>query len=600
MDSNATLAPASTYTAQRDQLLQRMPHLAALLPAAPPAPAAVRVVERRELRALLMPAANTHAELVMVVGWGDGSVPLGLLGDALCRQKRIHVLLLPGEEAAFAATFVRPIMPLLEQSQLMVSIIDDESAIAGMLHTCYPRHRDIPPLAGCDFIDRHPLGGPAEAFRARNLERLYTLLADRNTAYGNDIIDSFTGLLQSSQNARLLLPAPTIGEMHARFGATPVISVAAGPSVKRRLERLKELQDRCIIVACDAALHGLLDAGIDPHFVTPLERLGNLAMFARAGESRAIYAGLPVVHPDIVRRFPAERTIGVYAGDALYPWLVPDPGQRVNAGMSTGVLSVTVGSALSTGPVFLVGHDFGRDANGSHWEGARFAGDAWKNAKQRHDSTKLGSSFYDDRLIPGNDGEPVRSTAVWDNFRTDIAFEGQQLRAAGRTLVNVNAHDRIFARIDHTEAGPLPDPASLPRLGRPTLPERNQARFDQWSARAKRLPEDGHAFRRHLASLRADLGVALTGLPSHADAATFAARLDLCAEVSVGNREAFSYFLRSALHNSTAEMHNRRRTASSARSAYATVETMDHLCQGLANAMDRLQGGLEEIARDCT
>ncbi|MBA3937225.1 MAG: DUF115 domain-containing protein, partial [Planctomycetes bacterium] len=484
MAQHATLsAPlsATTYAAQRAQLIGSMPHLAALLPAEPPCAPAVRTMERRELRALLMPAANTHAELVMVMGWGDGSVPLALLGDPVCRQKRLHVLLFAGEEQAFAATFARPVLELLSGSQLTVTVIEDEQGIADMVIGCYPHHHHIPPLAGCDFIDAHPLTAPAAAFRAQHLARINELLADRTQAYGNDILDSFTGLIQASRNARQLLPAPTIGELAGRFGDIPVISIAAGPSVKRRLDQLRALQDRCILIACDAALHGLLDQGIDPHFVTPLERLGNLAMFARAGESRAIYAGLPVVHPDVVGRFPAERTIGVYCGDALYPWLVPDPGRRINAGQSTGVLSVTVGAALTTGPLFLVGHDLARGENGSHWEGAGTAGNAWKEAKQRSESAKL-TGFYTDRLIPGNGDETVRSTMCWDHFRTEIAYEAQLLKAKGRTVYNVNAHDRIFARIDHTAAAPLPDPASLPKLPALTLPAREPARFAQWSA----------------------------------------------------------------------------------------------------------------------
>lgn len=591
---------SETYRVQREAMLGRLPGIERLLPETPPEPLPVAALPPVELRRLLAEAANNHASLAVVVGWGDGTVPLALLGDPLARQKDLLVLLLPGEASCFAAAFRSPILELVQCSRLRLAVIARPEEVEATVIAQFGRHEDIPQLAGADFLDRHPLCAEAERSRAEILPRLNTLLADRPQAYGNDVIDSFTGILHAARNARILLPAPTIGEdMRGFFGTTPVISIAAGPSVKRHLARLRELQDRCILVACDAVLHGLLDAGIQPHFVTPLERVDLIKpMLARAGECSTIYAGLPVCPPEVVQQFGPERAIGIYCADRLYPWLLAEPHHPVNSGLSTGVLSVTVAAALGRGPVFLVGHDLARDASGSHWDGAKYAGDDWKRGKSLQEASQTVLSGYEERWIPGNDGKTVPSIAWWDRFRGDIAYEAGNLKAEGRSLFNVNAHDRVGARIDHTEPAPLPDPASLPRLDAWKLPGRDEGRLRRWQERARHLAADAEALDRALVRLRDDIAATRKQPPDRWEVEALAARLDLSAGVSEGNRMAFSYMLRSALHNCNAEMHWKRRTASHARSRWAMLDSMDALCQAIGNVLTTLKPQFEEIVRD--
>ena len=587
------------YATQRARLVEAMPPLDGILPQNEPGQPDVRPLSRAEIAQQLAEAANNQASLMLILGWGDGSVPRALLDDPLCRQKHLVIILFAGEEDAFARSLAGTDAIPWSDGNLRICIVRERADLQRLIVTNFNQHHDLPALAGADLVERHPLTPAAEALRSAVLPELHTLLADRPQAYGNDIIDSFMGLDHASSNARLILPAPTIGEMKGFFGATPIISIAAGPSVKRHLDQLRRLQDRCILVACDAVLHGLLDAGIDPHFVTPLERVDLIKpMLTRAGESRSIYAGLPVCPPEAVAAFGEGRTIGLSCGDRLYDWLTPEPTLRINTGLSTGTLSVSVACALGTGPVYLVGHDLAKDENASHWDGAGYAGNDWKRVKTSVEEDAPVLSGYEDRRIPGNGGGLVQSIAWWDRFRYDIAHEAGLMRAAGRVLHNVNAHDRIFAHIDHTGSDPLPDPDSLPPLAPWRLPERKPERYDSWAARARLLPEDSVLFRAHLADLQRDLATAKAGPPSGWDPAPFADRLDLTAAVSPGNRMAFAYVLRSAMHNSNAEMHLRRRTASASRSRWLILESMQDLCSALDGALTTLHPELERIARE--
>jgi hypothetical protein len=585
-----------TYQTQRGQLLAMNPLFEKFLPPEPPTATGLPALGDAAMRRVLGESVANHAANILVVGWGDGSVLDILLNDALASQKQIQVLIFKGEGTAFAWSMQQPWLERLRRHGVRLTMISDENSIHYFIHNSYRTHEDIPQLAGIDLIDTHPLTTEGQALRQRLHTPLITALMDRPQAYGNDIVDSFNGLYQASINAPLLLPAPSIGEMNGFFGDRPIISIAAGPSVADHLDELRALQDRCVLVACDAVLHGLLDADIDPHFVTPLERVDMiLPMLTRAGESRAIYAGLPVCPPAAVRPF-AERAIGVYCGDRLYQWLTPDLDGRINSGLSTGVLSVTVASALGTGPVYLVGHDLSKSATSSHWDGAAYAGGDWQRGKTSADTENTVLSGYETRMIPGNDGGQVESIAWWNRFRDEISHEAALMEADHRQMINVNAHDRRFAKIENTHAAPLPDPDAVDILPPITLPAAKPERLREWQERARHLPDDAERLRRHLADLRSDIGQMQAGPPAGWNPHQIADRLNNRNCISDGNRQAFDYFLRSAIHNTNAEMHLRRRTRSTARSNWRMLATIDNLCHALDNALTTLQPQLMEIA----
>ncbi len=592
---------AQLYAEQRAELLTIHPGFAPLLPIEPvPAPP-VTSLDLAGARRHLGVAANNHASLLLIVGWGDGSVLRWIAEDALLRDKQVLVLLLAGEETAFAAAFgMTPgLLPAVQRVRPQMVVLHSEDDIATLMYEHFRHHEDLPRLAGIDIVADHPLTLAGETSRREWSPALMKALSDRPQMYGNDIMDSFTGLTNAAQNAGTILAAPTLDDCWGMFGQTPVISIAGGPSLAKHIPRLQELQHRCILVACDSVLPGLVAAGIEPHFVTPLERLpATVDLVQSARGTRTVFAGSCVVPPAALVPFEG-RAIGLFAGDQLYNWLLENPGHRANTGSSTGVCSFTVGASLSHGPVYLVGHDLARARDQSHWSGASYSSGLWKEQKQRVAASARVASGYEDRMIPGNDGGLVPSIVWWDRFRGEIASDAASIRAAGRKVYNVNAHDRVGAHIDHTEAAPLPDPNDLPKLAPMQLPPGKPERLANWRQRARALPEDGEGFRAHLRSLRSDLTAARALPPERWPIEALAQRLNVTSGVSEGNKWAFYYFLRSALHNTTAEMHLRRRTPSTARFRWEVLNALDGLSDALDKAVVTLQPRLQEIARDC-
>ncbi len=564
----------------------------------------IPVIDDRTLRRTLAETANRHSALAVMVGWGDGRVVDALSTDPLIRRKRVLLLALPGDEAAVARFFVTANLPMPEGFE--IHLVRDERDLVPVVANAFVRHDQIAALAGCEVIAGHPLPPIAEAFRGRHLAKLRTLLKDRCTFYGNDLRDSFDGLRNSARNAGVLLPAPTISELAGCFATTPVIAIGAGPSLGRSIDQLRALQHKCILVACDAVYPGLLAAGIDPHFVTPLERVAETTDLLRgAVGSRTIFAGLPVIPPEGVGFFTDRpgRAIGLYAADQLYRWLWPEVPALINTGFSTGVLSVTVASTLGTGDVYLVGHDLAHDEASSHWPGAATAGEFWARAQANHDAEvhALRGAFdgHERRLLPGHDGGQVESIAWWELFRETLSITAASLAKDGRRLINLNAHHRQYARIDHTVAAPLPDPAGLPDLPPIVLPPADPGRLHRWQERARELPADARRAQQHLRGLRERIARSRGDRPDRWPIAAFAAELSPGFAVSPGNQAAFNYVLRSALHNGNAEGHHWARARNHARAGWRMLDAMDRLASAMDAALDAFHPELEDLVHDC-
>lgn len=586
------------YRSQREKLLAINSTFDGLMPESCPESVVVPSIGPLQARMLLQECANNHASLVIVVGWGDGSLLRIMRRDPLLRQKEIVLFLLPGEESAFACSFQKPILEEISDPLVRMVRIKNAQIINEAISHTFGKHEDIPRLAGADIISTHPLSEAGEESRKILGPILERAMADRPQSYGNDIIDTFTGLHFGSLNARRILPAPGIDELRHIFGNTPMISVAGGPSVSDHIDRLRQLQNKVIIVAADSSVPGLLKHGIEPHFCAPIERLPATAELLKdVGNTRINFAGSCVVPKAAVDVF-GDRIVGIYGGDRLYDWLLPENRLRVTTGSSTGVFSANIACAMGHGPVWLLGHDLCRRESASHWSGSDYSAKLWSQARSQSQCTNV-LNGYEERLVPGNDGTFKASITWWDRFRSELALLAIEMQSAKRPLYNVNAFHRQGAVIEGTIPGDLPDPSTLPDLPPLVLPPRNVARYEQWRVRAKELGNDTKKYQKHISVLREDIQVMRRRPIAQWQWEGLQERLNLTAEVSEGNRMAFAYFLRSALHNHTAEMHWRRRTPSHARFKSVVLSSMDGLCHALANALETIGPMIEEISRDC-
>ena len=391
----------------------------------------------------------------VVFGVGDG----GLIRELLPLYREV-VAIAFSTETCFPAPLPKNL------AQFVVGDWKEADQVVSMV---FSQHHAIAGLEATDFFSGHEFVGDADV-RTAFIRTFYGILSQRPCSQGDDVIDGLQGAYHLAHSAHLLLPAPTPDELPKL--SCPAISVCPGPSLAKHLDAIRALQDKCLIICADTALDGLLKAGITPHIVTPLERTANVVdeSFTAAHYPGVVFAGSPAVHQAIAPKF--DKHILVPGSDVLFTWMGARPDQLFFYGQSTGVLSATLATRLTTGPVYLVGHDLAFNDTQSHWD-------------EVHDGVQIGEAAP---RIPtmGNSGEMVQSQFWWVTFLRELT----SLAMETKRIHNVNAVTGDGARILHAHASPLPDPDSLEPFSMPIWPAPNNERAEHLATLLRRLPDD--------------------------------------------------------------------------------------------------------------
>lgn len=398
--------------------------------------------------------AGDGGACAVLIGIGEGAFFKEVVG---CYE-RVVVICLPGETPSTD-------YPHSVHQYVVRGAID----AAEVISHAFAKQGYIVELEATDFYSKHP--SPCDPQVRQDFAALfYNILSQRPFTLGDDIIDGIQGAYHIAMAADTLVGAPTPDELPKL--SCPVLAVAPGPSLAKHLDAIRALQNKCLIICADTALEGLLRAGITPHIVTPLERVPQVVdeSFPRAKYPGVIFAGTPVVHHQIPAKF--DRHIFVPGSDVLFLWAGARQDQLFFYGQSTGVLAATLGTRLTTGSVYLVGHDLAFADGASHWDSV-------------HDGVQLGDEvvrFETD----GNNGKKVQSQSWWHIFKNELA----ELARETRRIINVNGHTGDGAAIADTFAAPLPDPATLPDFVMPEWPAENLTRKERFAELLAQLPSD--------------------------------------------------------------------------------------------------------------
>lgn len=355
----------------------------------------------------------------------------------------------------------------------------DVAALAGTLFAGHVGALDL--VTARHWVDDAWTGDIA--LRDRVLAEWWATLGSLPYDWGNSLVDGLTGIVNLMGNASRILPAPNLCDVPRLH--CPVVAIGAGPSLQQHLEALRNLAGKAVLVACDAVVAGLAQAGIDPDLVTPLERLNSTAR-KLPGYSSAIFAGVPVVPPDACAVF--EHHLAVSQPDQLYDWFYGSRITPIGTGGSTGTMAVAVALAISDGPVYLVGHDLA--AVGSHhWDAAAVS------AETHHVGQEV--------AVAGARGGAVRTSQAWARFALQIAG-----MAHGRRVVHVAGPDAV--RIPGTElADALPEMAEDQTTLHIEATEAHEVRLWEFRKACQRLAVDIDVCRRRVktASCLADVDV---------------------------------------------------------------------------------------------
>ena len=272
-----------------------------------------------------------------------------------------------------------------------------------------------------------------------------------NLSYlGNSAEDTLLGVRQQVLLSHFVSFGSRLDSIQDKFKDYPVISVAAGPSLDKNFHLLKDIQDKCVIIAADAVLEKLLDNGIRPHIVTCLERvvLTYQVFFSNAVEkyrdecSKILLVAQSVTVPWVSGRWPGPVSVIGKMDSPGDEWLVGRiyNGSTMSSGSSVAHMNIVLSKLIGSSALAMIGQDLAYAESGESHAGA--VGASWNYKTKRGDDTIE---------LPGALGGTVVSNSIWLSFLKTI-----------EELVNnfsINAWDCTEggAKIDCAKTLPLAD-----------------------------------------------------------------------------------------------------------------------------------------------
>jgi len=234
---------------------------------------------------------------------------------------------------------------------------------------------------------------------------------------GNSAEDTLLGVRHGALNTPWIVRGPSISDIREFIGKRPAVCVASGPSLKKNVDQLKGMEEKCLIVACDSSLISLLRRGIRPHVVVTIERNlmydvwvpGVLSEFYEEC-SNILLVSQSVSEPQTVGRWPGPTFIVGKMDSPADTWLVHEVLGRnlLASGMSVSHMAMNFALAMESPAVAMIGQDlaFAEDGETTHIEDASSAtpdGIARERA-------------FPKREIPGALGGIVKTHQMWFYF----------------------------------------------------------------------------------------------------------------------------------------------------------------------------------------
>ncbi len=195
-----------------------------------------------------------------------------------------------------------------------------------------------------------------------------TLAGMRNEAHIKQVKDATLARFQNLwlENFKANLPViqrnPPVAKLARKFKKTPAILIGAGPSLDKNIHYLKEVSDKAVILASDAAYKPLVHHGILPSMTVCLDPQEEITKFFTGVTHRDVTLVAPtIVHPHVLDLW--QGAVVFYHQHAPdIPVLTQIASQLPQVGALTpggSVLSVAYHLAYEMGcdPILFLGQD---------------------------------------------------------------------------------------------------------------------------------------------------------------------------------------------------------------------------------------------------
>ena len=227
--------------------------------------------------------------------------------------------------------------------------------------------------------------------------------------HGNDTIDTLIGIEHQIKNFPLMIENPYFSQLVNKKNSDIAIIVSTGPSLKKQLPLLKEIQDYVTIISVDASMPILEKWGIIPDFVTSLERVEATAKFfentSKEFQEKFITLHASLQHKKVLDNSYGKKILAMRPFRYNRYYNLKKYGY-IGIGMSAANMAYELAYIMNYKTIVLIGQDLAYSEDGkSHAEGHVLGTDEIKFQET------------DEYVIKyGGDGL-IRTTKVWNMFR---------------------------------------------------------------------------------------------------------------------------------------------------------------------------------------
>lgn len=298
------------------------------------------------------------ARNIAVLGGGLGYVPL-LIHQAQSRLRNLFVLE-PSLSVFRSALQVVDLSPLLGDRRVWFIVGDEPGAISTTLMQVVPELIANPLVAQEVPSVTAAFPGWLESAKRQLME----IMQFGQSGLFTKFKDGPLTLSHLIRNLESLAGAPGLQQLGGSLRNVPAIIVAAGPSLKKNIDTLKEAGDDFLVIATDTAFEPLLRHGIVPHTVITVDPTElNLKHFPResyGAETLLLFD--PESRPEIVRKFPRRLTF-MTDKHPFFTWLDRQLGGKgiVAKGSMVSQAGLYAAHYLGCDPLILIGQDLALD-----------------------------------------------------------------------------------------------------------------------------------------------------------------------------------------------------------------------------------------------
>lgn len=278
-------------------------------------------------------------------------------------------------------------------------------------------------MGNIDFFKTPILKDKEEGKYKEFQNEYFSTISFNSQVFGNSSEDTLIGLDNILNNNEHLLKNQDFKKIEG-FKDKPAVCVAAGPSLDKNIDVLKEYQDNVLIIACDTVLEKLLKNDIKPDIVSVLERVEKIYdyFFKDLIEKtmipdKTVLIAEGVAHPKIFDNFPGEK-VTVFRQNVpterWFPEKIKDV-QTIEAGNSVANLNFSIAHDLGASPIILMGQDLAYSKDGK--------AHTIETGYEEFGDEDLTEDNQDTVEVKGYNGETLKSKKWWKIFKQWFEFK---------------------------------------------------------------------------------------------------------------------------------------------------------------------------------